>query len=377
MKKMIYDLFMCACLLMISSTAWSDWQETLEVEFDHVETFDNLSDWTGSGYGDQTTGLPTGIDFYSYWNNTTVSERGTWIGNHGSAYDANGNGKSATISIIDGAEDSYDNKGEGPSRLGWYIGDGTASSGYSEIYVFARLYFPENFFPTSTVEDGGDTVGSYSSSSGYNEINGNAIWTKFLQVSTGMSAIDEYAGTSQGYPADVYGDAEVMTNIRTAYPLPTEAVKPHLYTFTSTYNYGPSTSADDVIPRSTLMNKLIAVQFRFKLETAPGDSDGEYEYWVYDSDGTQKFHHSSTNVRYRPVSGDSKYMGVVNTTHRFNKIVIGGNNSDLWDIYDSTMADHLWIDDVIFNDTPIAMKYFELIGASLSPPHNLEINTPN
>ena len=44
----MYRLTLIFAILLVCVPAHADWQSTLEGQFDHVSTFDELADWTGS-----------------------------------------------------------------------------------------------------------------------------------------------------------------------------------------------------------------------------------------------------------------------------------------------------------------------------------------
>jgi hypothetical protein len=310
------------------------WQDKLSQYFDIVETFDNLQDWTGTLYGDVTTksDMPKKSDgsaslwgYYSNWNNTSS---GKWIGDHGSAYDWRGSGKSLII-------DYAGNKG--PSRLALYAGNGNPSSGYSECYIFYMAKYPKAFFPMS---------GSSFKYYGY---------LKLFDLGAGFRDVWNWGTTSEQSScseiqcSNVYG---------------------HNYTITSFYpdggnlwskaciRTGSSDSWNDIIYSSAadasgpvLADQWLGIEYHFKKSQPSGASNGVIETWTYDQNGKVIGHDSFTGVTF-----DGSY------NHNYNKLNLGGNRSAEFDGTSGTA----YIDDCIIDNNRIGTTYFNLVNGTVA-----------
>ena len=90
---------------IFSMPCYADWRDTLRSNFDIVETFDTLQDWTVDGvygYSTSSSTLPKEsngdssiFDFFSYWSHTTSSY--DWIADHGASNVWQGTGKSLRL----------------------------------------------------------------------------------------------------------------------------------------------------------------------------------------------------------------------------------------------------------------------------------------
>ncbi|EKD58454.1 MAG: hypothetical protein ACD_56C00119G0001, partial [uncultured bacterium] len=81
-KQILKIFFLLSIFFMLPNFAKADWQQTLESNFDIVETFDNLQDWSANGLFPSGTGSATVYDHsllpkkldgsdgqWDYWNN--------------------------------------------------------------------------------------------------------------------------------------------------------------------------------------------------------------------------------------------------------------------------------------------------------------------
>ena len=151
-KKSCLLIFMFFLALLIGSTVVyaQTWQETLEQNFDIVETFDQLQDWRGlNGYHLEPELMPKKLDGSpSIWNFYSSDAGGIedWIKNHGEDYVWNGL-KSACVNLRNLGTGVSGDIGYGASRYSTFFGDGVSSkSGYKKIHVFYMVKFRPGYF---------------------------------------------------------------------------------------------------------------------------------------------------------------------------------------------------------------------------------------
>jgi hypothetical protein len=364
---------LACCAVTAQEPAFADWETTLKSNFDIVETFDNDQDFTGKSFngisGDvhkdypsanlnampvKSDGTPTIWNYYSMWSSAQTAQK--WVAAHGT--DSTGPNQIGTKSLV---LDLFNL--QGPSRMGSYFGKGTADSGYQDIYVFYRVKIPSAEWPTSNVNNGSGYVSSYTPSNPYAYF---YSW-KFFNVGTGFvsSALWENAnGCNSGSsvlrnnPLYVdgagncrYGDTENLVHIVRG---PNQKVIPELAVWFSAYLKWSSLATD--FPTGG----WAGVEMRYKLETPAGTGkNGVMQMWVYDVNGNATQVLDLNDVNYRLQGNDSHY---------FNRIVIGGNNSNSFSL-GSGMVSQYYVDDVIINGGRVGPTYYRLLsGASSTPP---------
>lgn len=385
------------CLILFSFNckgALADWQSDLESHFDLVDTFDHYEDFTGTRLGNVYDELPTRlpshsgsllIDYYSYWSQTPQSQKGVWLADFGAENRITG--KSAKIDMRDhGTGTPLWNSQRGFQRLGWYVGNGSPSSGYDECYVFFRVKMPANMFPTN--RPGVNQFASYSPEEPY-----EWTWIKFLQMSTGFSSAkvwnDEYGANSQRQFDTRYGDAEILLDF-------IESAGDNNYLFglrqcnftgdvyDNWWDSGP------VFQRGKHFDQWAAVEVRYKLSSTPEAEDGEFQAWIYDESGNAIEVINQKGILYRPYSGHVSYVGAYSpyslnpSSHKINKFVIGGNNSNGWYWWGESMESSYYVDDFIVDNNRIGPIYFELLYGQdavkineYSSPSSEDVNSGN
>lgn len=401
-------LFWCA-VFCSPDTSHCNWQKTLEDQgFMMVETFDHYHDFTGSGEGAVCSGTPTPepshtgsmvpITCYEFWSKTPVSERGVWLSDFGP--DLRITGKSVKLDMRyhayrpDVGDDLNGNwsKQQGFQRIGWFIGDGSITSGYNEIYVFMRLKVPKSMFPTYLPER--RSWGEFYDKDGLPTPSDNRLYTwvylTFFQISTGMTGYSEWNGESNAegttrQTETLYGDAEVFLNFRTTNNQENYGWRQHNYTNVfERYNVNVW-NTPLFYDRQQYFDKWVGIELRYKLESTPTAEDGEFQAWAYTESGRALEVIHRTGLLFRPYPGHQAYHGTWGgyaldpASHKFNKIVIGGNSKNNFWLWGETMDSTYYLDDLIIDTNRIGPKYYDLLQPEpdIYAPSNLLITNKN
>jgi len=358
------------------------WQETLESNFDIVDTFDHYQDWTGltatnsMNWVTDPDDLPLYIDgsYSTMWKKYAYNpdgevggegRLGPWIGNHGASHQVGSKGLKLMT------------RGFGPASLYMYLGDGSANSGYSEMFMFWRLNMPHNAFPTNTDPNGGgvshsavEYIQSVFDSTGYLYRTG---W-KYVNFGTGFTGVDDHSSGC------FYGDGEAWLSIYQN----RNDTGAHMLFGASTCGFVGCNNGEECWTSTSIgFDQLGAMEIRLKLETYSPDGVvqqyGEIEIWWYDSDGNP--------IELMPTRTQVTFMQPEDSGHLLNRIFINGNKHR----YDTTglptsppgynysvgeytlgdgMAEFYFIDDVVVDDQRIGPKYFSLLGSGIidNPP---------
>ena len=358
----------------------ADWQTTLESQFDIVETFDQLQNWSvvSTGYNTDPNDMPKKLDgTNSIWQLAQadfVKAPGAEeaISDHGVDYtwqpSFSETPKSFCLQhniLYETADDA--SQGWGAQRLGTFFGDGiTGKSGYEKIHVFFMLKFRPGYF---ALRNGTPTGYAYL---GY---------LKFFEMMSGYTGIQKW-GT----------DADRLTAAQTDAVLVSYGTNATVFNFQSG---GDTYGHDKILPKEITLtavnvdskwkyeasivrsyvnesiatlyenNSWMGIEAVFDRGTVNGN-DGTIDYYLYDSSGNEVAHYSAI--------GESR---MVNFDHYYNRVVLGGNRSlhtgDDAVIPDDTRA---YIDDFIIDDKRIGPKYFDLLAkpSSILPPLKLEIS---
>jgi hypothetical protein len=335
-----------ATFLLLPSFANADWEATLKSAFPSgiVDTFDNLQDWTGANfYGGKgnhyesetlpkkTDGSPSLWTFYAQWGTTSTSP---WIGNFGTGTSVTG--KSAIIDI---------GSANGPNRLGMYFGNGSASSGYSDIYIFYRYKYPQNEWPTHTSgtcggSGGNDPCGVYQEGEGW-----TFWWTAWKMNTINMGCTGPNAATQCG-SAEPYSDYHIVPHIRQS------TINNLKYVLEPT---GKTLNASVTTSNIPSRNKWGGVEFHYRNYVSGGQSLTDMDVWDYDERGV------ATQVM-NTVTND--YTGLQPSTDKWNFFFLGGNNTESYG-WGPTMHSGYYVDDVIINGSRIGPTYYSLLnGAS-------------
>ena len=324
----------------------------VEWGFDFVETFDNLRDWLPSNPGNgnvtdqskmpkRSDGSDSAWTYYSFWGNSDGSK---WIDNFGTDNVWQGTGKSARIDL---------GNTKGPSRFGLYYGDGSADSGYTEVYIFYMVRIPMNIFPTSCTSDcynsyaGG--TGRYSQSE-YDRYGYHAweAW-KFNTVDIGMEGSMVYQGSFGRY-----SPYHIIPHIRRSRDLGDRLA----------INYQPNDNGDRSNVWCTDEPKSVEDfmpgwwGFEMRLRNVV-EGSGKYTYtdiWLYDRDGNS----------WQVLDGFKKQYTSQPSSHKWNHFFFGGNYNECW-TPDSSMVEHYYVDDLIINSSRIGPNYFSMLGGRTVP----------
>lgn len=344
-----------------SNLAFAGWESNLSQRFDIVETFDNVQDWTGQGYGDQRslTGMPKKTDgsnsiwtYYSHWGNDKTAK---WIGNHGSNNVWNGTGKSLRLDY------NSSNGSLGPSRLGFTIGTSPSDGYASEVYVFFMTRYDPGFFPMS-----GNSFAYFPYLKTFE------IGSGFRDVWNWGTVEEQSAAVNETQKRNIYG---LNYNIQNFHSCNSgELCGKYNIRTAQTSSSGDTTRSYDVVATNAGLGAPIrngswfGVEYHYKLSSPHGGSTGLAEMWVYDAEGNIIGHDQRSGiVTFRDASMAYK--------HSINKFVLGGNRSG----FEAASVDHMFVDDFIVNGGRIGPTYFSLLAAPapapvvLSPPTGLRI----
>ena len=345
----------------------ADWQETLEQHFDIVSTFDELQPWHGTRAGGNVTTeinhpedlpqLKTGgkgiWGIYSQYYSGPNQAIEDWIGPHG------GKAWSGTqcaainykVDVYCSNNNNSDNyKGYGPGRLGLYIGDGTPTSGYSDVHVFFMMYIPPGFFIKN--QDGtyqyAPVVKFFDAVTGFNDVYNYSI------PDTCQPNIQYEYGTNF-YVFNISGGGsrpnEIYPVVAGSYSLYDDSQSCWKYEHNDDFNYDMR-GAPIVDPINN--GQWFGVEYEYKTGD-PDVANGSMRIWVYDHNGNLLGTDGKENVLLQ------KHFN-----HKINKFVWGGNYQCTNDT-DSPGEKTWWLfDDVIIDDQPIAQTYFSLLNSSIS-----------
>lgn len=364
MKKLLLTLLFTIAISF--SYAEADWQTKLEENFDIVETFDQLQDWTGTGNGNvsgnpddmpkKLDGTPSIWQYYSFYGDSYDQK---WIGNHGSNNVWKGKGKSLNIDYNCAQGQAVDG---GPSRLGFKIGD-SPSDGYpDEVHVFFMTRIDKDFF----IVNDDNTFRWFN-------------FLKILEVASGFKSVESF-GTdaehnwlaSKGAGANVlatYGlNAQVFNYQIRGGNTSNLVIRETVLVPNTNIQYGSSIFdyVGVVIANQVLNSAWFGLEYRIKMSKPHGAYNGECEIWLYDPSGNEIGHHLRTGyLNFK--DGNTVF------NHSWNKFVIGGNR-ECAPVYNEAFGqiDNLYIDDIVINGSRIGQKYFSLLQ---TPPSPVEPNT--
>lgn len=328
------------------------WQEKLQGLFDHVETFDELQDWSGTKPTNQVYRTEYASDFprkldgsdsmWDYYSNYNQEDHDyLWIADHGSDNVWHGTGKAFCL----------DYHGvRGPSRLGFHIGD-SPNDGYpNDVYVFFMNKYFKDFFPN----EGGNF-----------QYHG---FMKTFQISTGFRDIGNWGTVTEQTLAQVngaknqvlytYGLNFVVMNFSTVNSREVGKYASHTaQADNSAYHYeyeGRATGADYSDP--ILNSEWFGIEYHFVKSDPPGADNGLIEIWVYDKEGNIiGYDRLENTVTFRD--------GATPFDHSWNKFVWGGNRH--YTKFENQPISHLYLDDIIVNQGRIGPSYFTILEGTL------------
>ena len=338
--KSVKIIIVCMVFLLFSSgVVFADWQTTMSKHFDIAITFDDCADWTPStAYGMDSrskSDMPVcssspPITYYSDWDSSAavspyIDDFSTKVGS---------TGKSLRMNI--NASGDY-----GPSRVGGYFGNGSADSGYQEMFFFYRAFFPKGYFP-----DG-------------------LVYEKLLNFSHGFTDTLEWNGL-RGLACNADGESCRMPyGISSFVPHavwsgPSFTLRAADY-YTGTYPYDSQRTDAGSLPEG----QWVSFEYRLKLDDSSADSD-EVDIWIYGPDGSGKLVFSDRSARLHNLA--------ISAGHKFNWFFIGGNS-------DNAGSSVYYVDDVVINSKRIGPDYFTMLSGGdigtdpviVQPPGNVSI----
>lgn len=366
------------CLLVMAAPAYSDWQGTLESNFDYAETFDTLEDWVGTQQEGIRTKDPGAMprrsdgmagsitwDYFKYADSARFPLEHKTIGSHGSKETWQGTGKSLRIDYGHGDfQSDY-----GPVRFGFVAGN-SPGDGYDEVYVFFMQYYPKSFF---------EIVGGEFKRPSF-------LFLKTVEIGVGFKN-SRHWGTDAEHDWVLNNCASCQNQNQTLLQYGMNG---------AVFNYQASggrlfgkfgalvtrerDSSCDKCQYSEVYSKIqpgadltepvmngqwFGVQYRYRLSNPNGAANGEVEMWFYDRDGNML------------PNGHSLVTGLVtirdgqhNFSHKINKFIWGGNRSGN-PTYGEFIGctEYLYLDDIVVHNEPVAEKYFSLLlGLGGAPP---------
>lgn len=385
-KPLSAFLFASALLLVSISTASADWQSTLAAKFDHVETFDNLPDWKGScnpnnGY---TYSGPAGSLFNGYACYGSTNTAGNWIQNFGTG--TNVSGKSLSMDM---------NDTKGPDRMLSYIGDGTTSSGYDDVYIFFRVKFSSGLFIPPNSSNYWGYFKFFTPSLGFTNVSTWGTSTDRASACQDPQTLTAYGPNYTIMDWDYFGSLNNVANIN-----PREAITGTCSNTTgsgyhaSTYigNDGTHYIKDsDTDPSGTdggtgtfdmynYSGRWLGLEIHHKLGADQGGSTHyrnlTSEWWLYDETGKVLHHWVSvndgvpTNYRNGSLTGTTIHGSAYFPTHKYNRFELGGN-IQVQPAGGGPSSGQFYIDDFIINGSQIGPSYYNLANggtATSAPP---------
>jgi len=346
--------FILACTLTVACIHSATWQEILESQFDIVETFDQLQDWSGEpdtgGMITDPEEMPKKLDnSSSIWQSYASgpgSWKAQWIGDHGAEYNWRSE-KSLCMNYgtLYCEMDDEPLKGYGPDRLGTYFGDGTPQSGYRDIYVFFMMKIREGWFwnkppPNDDEFSFPPAVKIFDINSGFTGI---AMWGNTACASNVQT---EYGTSFSIWNISAYG-TEVF--LREGLSVDEYDSVNECYKY---YKVRDGNKQEDTNLENSYNNgEWFGVEIHLNLGSI-GEPDGDMEVWTYDENGAQIGFEDELNVTMQTL-----------LNYNYNRFAFGGN-------YQCTDPSQLgiitetrfYIDDFIVDDQRIGPSYFALLN---------------
>lgn len=370
------------CLAFANTVSYADetetWQSQLKAKgFDIVDTFDKYDDWTANleappSYtenGEKKEAIWKAYEDNTHYNRCPgIFTYHKTIGDHGSDKQIGSKGLRVHHS-------------RGVSYFGFYFGDGSARSGRKELYVFFRVYFPVNSHPThvpfplrKACDNDLYNYVSYREGENYEYTTAG----KFFNINVGLRSYENgswddtipYTNDGGSYQ---YGCSECWWAI---YGKPyTQNFRTHLGTKKSGAWGEYDISEYVTIERSKYLNKLIGIEYYFKINDPADQSNGIAKMWIYDENGDPTLLLEENDVKFR----NKEHCD----GHLFNRVRFEGNKHMIRPVFpgmyiyrtDDTM-DGYYIDDFILDDQRIGPIYYSITEQeSVSSPRNLRIET--
>lgn len=295
--KMKSIIIVIICFVYVNLSYALSWQEILEQNFDIADTFDHYDNWTGNAldgkgiwYLDNSAAAPVytdGTGASPYWRGHAYYKRsgGTRpvvIGDHGSEKQVGTKG----CRLSYGGQGTEVTNGE-IGGLKTYFGTGSETSGYSDVYIFFRMYMSATAIPTYNYNDTTHSTACFDYVDGltrpcYVAGKDYAVCDSWKWVAVNMGFINEKQFMNEAIVDNPcrWGLNEIHFHIKGG----------------ATQNYERrirlSVAATDFVSKygdidiSPWFDKLIGVEIHLKRESGKKTGDGQASVWFYDTDGT-------------------------------------------------------------------------------------------
>ena len=387
---------LCLSLIFLISgmrpLAYADWESTLRAHFDIVDTFDNRSNWrpmnkATCSWNELQTGTPgdpnsTGIDWGSYAFKSSIepANRDWVIYDHGSPYRVGTKSLMLGVEGLQAAETCSDPSPNytGKQGIGTFKGyfgtpgDTTGGTGYTEIYIFMRVWLPSNSYPTAE-EDLTDGKKIFKYVEGQEYQSDGDVGCKKISVGLGFTAPFSYHDgstdtiiTAEGNKR--YGDSENWVYLR---PRSNGGADRTLGGSLENRAGSGFESLYFNDAWSDIADEYGAIEIYMKLESdkyvgnESGNGDGIFKVWFYKADGT-------TLNNGDPIAEMTTAVFRDYTDHKFNRLFLHSNHRTRDDSHSGDYyyvcgegMDCVWyVDDIIINSQRIGEKYFSLLGTS-------------
>ena len=393
-KIIILNIIIILMSIMVGAT----WQETLESEFDIVETFDDYYDWAGKANKNcvSYTKDPSSQPRYSissnthiqdtvsnlfrkhcYYDRTTTQSKPLAIANHGNQYSIKN--KSLRINWC-GNNGSGNNEISGIKPFFGVQDDETG--GYDDLHIFFMMYFPSDRFISETENDGSRDVGHIRE--GDQKLYSNS--GKWVAINQGFVNEDEFLNEKVVTNACRWGWNEIHFHLKQLGPSNNNEKRVTLGTAETFGNV--KIGQKDVTP---YLDKLIGVEINVRQESSyqSGDGIAIVDFYVKEGENYVKnnvLNYENLNFKLPADNGKGCYNDVINegleidenrlNNWKFNRINLDSNwrvqNSG--DIYYSCgnyynqngnferiLECQWYVDDFILDQNEIASKYFNIL----------------
>lgn len=377
------SFFLIAQIFLCFNFCLGAWQDDLLSQFKQVDTFDSYPDWIGdapdNGCVQHAWGGRWGYHCYYERDQTVCSHpRPKVLTNHG--IDKVVTGKSVRLSHSGmGGLDC----GE-CSTIRYYAGEGNQASGFMDLYIFMRVFFPKTLFPTWAVDDSDHTKRCYDQPDNPDpvvcHVEGKQYcdtdsW-KWVSISVGFKDANHWSDQGISSVPCRYGVNETHFYIGGG---ASQNYEKRLLFYAPESMGGTFWGDVDITP---YFGKLIGVEFHVKRESKIGANDGLVEAWFYDENGRAKKVFEKTNFSF--INPNSSCIQSLTPTQRnslnletmvFNRLMIESNkrlvntlNYNAGGLYNSTgqrigdMEAVWYMDDFIINDSRIGPAYYQTLN---------------
>ena len=373
-NQIVQTFFLFAAFLILPTFALADWQSTLGSYFDHVETFDNLTDWKGTC--NPSTGWvysgPPGSIFNGYCCWGSAAPATNWIQNFGSG--TNVSGKSLSMDM---------NDSKGPDRMLTYIGDGTPTSGYDDVYIFFRVKFSSGLFIPPTSSNYWGYFKFFTPSVGFTNV---STWGTAAERATACQDPQTLMAYGPNYFIMNWDYIGSLRNVSSANPRPaysgtcSRASGTGIQTDNSIGDDGTHWLKDNDMSEGNgtfdmynYTGRMLGLEIHNKLGPDQGGTPhNRYltsEWWLYDETGQVLHHWMSVNngvpTEYRNGSLTGRLIpgSALFPTHKYNRFEIGGN-VQVSPNGGGPPSGQFYVDDFIIDGSRIGPTYYSLLNGT-------------